>query len=108
MSRYTCVLFDLDGTLSNPQEGIFRCFRLGLAEIGMSEPDDERLRAVIGPPLHTSYTQMYGMTEDQAQCAIAAYRRDYGVLGYKQNQLYDGVYDMLKGLHDAEIGRAHV
>ncbi len=101
MRKYRCVLFDLDGTLSDPSEGIFRCFRLGLQSVGLNEPDDERLRAVIGPPLYHSYTQMYGLSHEKAEAAIAAYRADYAVLGYRQNHLYDGVPAMLRALHDA-------
>lgn len=101
MPKYSCVLFDLDGTLSDPKEGIFRCFRLGLHSVGLDEPDDERLRAVIGPPLYDSYTRFYGLTPEQAQTAIAAYRADYAVLGYRQNRLYKGVLPMLQTLHQA-------
>lgn len=101
MPKYSCVLFDLDGTLSDPKEGIFRCFRLGLHSVGLDEPDDERLRAVIGPPLYDSYTRLYGLTPEQAQTAIAAYRADYAILGYRQNRLYKGVLPMLQALHQA-------
>ncbi len=103
MRKYNCVLFDLDGTLSDPREGIFRCFRLGLRSVGLDEPDDERLRAVIGPPLYDSYTRLYGLTPEQAQTAIAAYRADYAVLGYRQNRLYEGVFPMLRALHQAGL-----
>lgn len=103
MPRYRCILFDLDGTLSDPREGIFRCFRLGLHSVGLDEPDDERLRAVIGPPLYQSYTEMYGLSHEQAEKAIAAYREDYAVLGYRQNRLYDGVIPMLKALREADF-----
>lgn len=103
MPKYQCVLFDLDGTLSDPKEGIFRCFRLGLRAVGLDEPSDERLRAVIGPPLYHSYTQMYGLSHEQAESAIAAYRADYAVLGYRQNRLYDGVLPMLQKLYSAGL-----
>lgn len=103
MQKYRCVLFDLDGTLSDPKEGIFRCFRLGLHSVGLDEPDDERLRAVIGPPLYHSYTELYGLNDEQAEKAIAAYRADYAVQGYRQNQLYEGIVPMLKALREADF-----
>lgn len=103
---YSCILFDLDGTLSDPHEGIFRCFRLGLAHVGLEEPDDQKLRAVIGPPLFDSYTQLYGLTPERAQQAIAAYRAEYAVRGYCENQLYPGIADLLRRL--CESGRTVV
>ncbi len=103
---YTCILFDLDGTLSDPHEGIYRCFRLGLARVGLEEPDDQKLRAVIGPPLFDSYTQLYGLTPERAWEAITAYRAEYAVRGYCENRLYPGITELLRRLY--ECGRTIV
>lgn len=103
MKNYRCVLFDLDGTLTDPAEGIFRCFRLGLSQFGVSEPDDAKLHSVIGPPLFDSYTKLYGFTPEQAHAAIAAYRAEYETGGCYLNRLYAGIPELLTRLKAAGI-----
>lgn len=98
MKPYRCILFDLDGTLTDPAEGIFKCFRLGLSQFGLSEPDDAKLHAVIGPPLFDSYTELYGLSPEQAHAAIAAYRAEYEHDGCYLNRIYDGVPALLARL----------
>lgn len=98
------AFFDLDGTLNDSASGIMRCFRLGLASAGLSEPDDEKLRSrVIGPPLLYSYKNFYGMDEETAKEAVRIYRADYTVRGYKEGRIYDGVTELLQALNDAGI-----
>ena len=50
-----CVIFDLDGTLTRSEEGIFNCVRYAAAQLGMEEPPVEVLRRFIGPPLKYSF-----------------------------------------------------
>ncbi len=52
---YRIIFFDLDGTLTDPTEGITRSVRYALAHLGVAEPDRERLRPFIGPPLYKSF-----------------------------------------------------
>ena len=60
------VLFDLDGTLTDPREGITKSVQFALAQQGISEPDLKKLEPFIGPPLKDSFMEFYGMTEEQA------------------------------------------
>ena len=71
---YRTVLFDLDGTLSDSQEGIIACLRYSLAQMGIEEADTEKLRRCIGPSLTETYKTLYGMSDEEAARALEFYR----------------------------------
>ena len=76
MKKYDHVLFDLDGTLTDPASGITRSVQYSLKKFGIeSEPDE--LKKFIGPPLYDSYVEYYGFTKEQAVEAVAYYRELY-------------------------------
>lgn len=99
MMKY--LLFDLDGTLTDPKEGITRCFQYALEDFGIYEKDVEKLTWVIGPPLMDSFMQGYGFTEEQAERATAKYRERYTPIGWKENLLYEGIPEVLSRLKEA-------
>jgi len=99
--QYEWLLFDLDGTITDSAEGIFNCFRYGLGAVGLEEPDSERLRAILGPPLLDAYRDMYGLTDEQAKMALAKYRERYSVTGLFENRVYDGAEQMLSRCREA-------
>lgn len=92
------LLFDLDGTLTNPQEGITKCVQHALKAFQIDEPDLEKLIPFIGPPLIQSFMDFYGFTEDQARQAVAVYRERFGTVGLFENFPYPGIQEMLKQL----------
>ena len=95
------VLFDLDGTLTQSEEGIWKCARHTLEKMGWPEPDAATLRKFIGPPLSWSFRTMLGMTEEQMQKAITIYRERYNTLGLFENRVYPGVRYALRCLKKA-------
>ncbi len=95
------VLFDLDGTLTRSEEGIWNCARHALEKMGFPEPDPDTLRKFIGPPLTWSFREYAGMTEEQAQQALLFYRERYNTEGLFENRVYPGVRRMLRLLRDA-------
>ena len=97
---YRFVLFDLDGTLTDPWEGITRCVQFALARFGIEE-DQENLTTFIGPPLRESFQVRFGMDEAQAEAAVEAYRERFATVGLYENRVFDGVEDMLGKLRDA-------
>ena len=97
MSRKYCF-FDLDGTLTDSAPGIMRCFRIALNKFGLSEPEDEKLRFIIGPPLHYSFSVGFGLSEEDTVKAVAAYRAEYSVNGYMECTVYDGIRETLQKL----------
>ena len=89
------VLFvDLDGTLTDPAEGIVGCFRLALAALGRPAPPGADLAWIIGPPLRRSFAEMLGGAAD-AEEAIAIYRARYGTEGLFEATIYEGIHDAL-------------
>ena len=102
-SNYNTILFDLDGTLTDPFEGITKSFVYALNAFGIDEPDRNVLRRVIGPPLIYSFKEYYGFDDVKAQRAVVKYRERFSKVGLYENRLYDGVEDMLKALKDKGI-----
>lgn len=94
----TYLLFDLDGTLTNPQEGITKCVQHALRAFGIDEPNLEKLIPFIGPPLIQSFMDFYNMGEDEARKAVTVYRERFGTVGLFENFPYPGIAAMLENL----------
>lgn len=93
------VLFDLDGTLINSQEGITKGVQYALREsLGIDEPDLESLRCFIGPPLALMFDQKYHVPAEKIEPAVAKYREYYDAIGMNQCELYPGVVETLEHL----------
>lgn len=102
MSRY--LLFDLDGTLTESGEGIIRSVQYALEKMGKPEPDVQKLRSFIGPPLIPQFMSFSGMTREEAGQAVQFYRERYSTTGIFENRPYPGIPEMLQAL----TGRGHV
>ena len=96
--KNTWILFDLDGTLTQSEEGIWNCAKHAAKEMGFPEPDAATLRKFIGPPLLHSFRTYLGMTEEQAEEAQRIYRARYTTVGMYENRVYPGVRTMLRTL----------
>jgi len=91
------VLFDLDGTLTDPKEGITSAFAYALRRFGI-EADPDSLTAVIGPPLMDSFRDMYGFSHDEAVEAVREYRVYFSERGWAENVPYPGIPELLANL----------
>lgn len=97
-------LFDLDGTLTDPKEGITKSVQHALKYFGIEEPDLDRLEPFIGPPLKDSFMKFYGLSEEQALKAVEVYRERFAPIGVLENEIIPGTGQMLahareKGIH---------
>ncbi len=101
MKKYTCVLFDLDGTLTHSHPGIYACFRYALEKMGAPNPTDEQLRPCVGPSLMYSFQNFFGYSEEDAAKATALYRERYAVKGIWENDPIPGAVETLKALKAA-------
>ncbi len=96
--KFHTLLFDLDGTLTDPKLGITRCVQYALQKFGIEEPDLDQLVPFIGPPLLESFHEFYGIDGQQALEAAAAYRERFDRIGLFENQIYPGIKEMLSHL----------
>lgn len=94
------VLFDLDGTLTDPGVGITNSFIYALDKFGICVEDRRELYQFIGPPLWNSFVDSYGFTEKQADKAVEYYREYYREKGIFENLIYDGIESTLQTLKD--------
>ena len=92
------ILFDLDGTLTDPFDGISKCIIYALENFGISVPDPKALESFIGPPLFDQFKEQYGFTDDQAEQAVKKYRERYSTVGWKECTLISGTRELLKKL----------
>ncbi len=97
----TWVLFDLDGTLTQSEEGIWNCARYAAEKMNLPVPDEATLRKFIGPPLEYSFQTYMGLTEEQAEEAKRFYRERYTTVGMYENRVYPGVRVMMRTLWKA-------
>lgn len=101
---FNYLLFDLDGTLTNPYEGISKSIQYALKSFGIEENNPEVFRRFIGPPLVDSFRDIYGFSGEQAKQAVYKYRERYHEKGVYENKLIDGVPETLKALKEAGKG----
>jgi len=101
MYRKQVCLFDLDGTLTEPGEGITNSVMYALDKFGIHETNRESLYRFIGPPLLDSFQNYYGMPPEQAEQAVDAYREYFSVKGLFENRVYEGIPVLLQELRNA-------
>lgn len=85
------VLLDLDGTLTDPAEGITRCIQHALGRLRRPVPEREQLLGWIGPPLQESFFEHLDGDDAMARRAVALYRERFGDVGLFENSLYPGI-----------------
>lgn len=97
---YKYILFDLDGTLTDPKEGITKSVAYALDAYGIYVEDLDSLCKFIGPPLKESFMVYYGMDDAQGEEAVAKYRERFSVTGLFENKVYEGIREMLECLKE--------
>ncbi len=95
------ILFDLDGTLTDPGEGITNSVAYALSQFGIEVKDRRQLYPFIGPPLVESFAKYYGMDEAQSRRALAEYRVYFSRQGMFENAVYPQTVWLLQGLKAA-------
>lgn len=103
MAKYKMILFDLDGTLSDPKEGITKSVQYALQKLGINEPNLDKLEPFIGPPLQQSFAEYYNFNEKQTQQAIYFYREKFIQKGMFENELYPNIPQLLTSLQEHQL-----
>ena len=91
------IFFDLDGTLTDPREGIVACIQYALSALDIAIDENNNLETCIGPPLRDSFRELCG-DEQLAEKAIELYRERFSTIGWYENSLYDGIKESLDEL----------
>jgi len=95
------LLFDLDGTLTDPRQGILGCFKYALQRLQIKTPPDPELERFIGPPLKESFATLVGSDDgERVERAVTYYRERFAARGIFENEVYPGMVDALSGLCD--------
>jgi len=94
------ILFDLDGTLTDPMMGITKSVRYALNYYGIEVNDLNNLLPFIGPPLRDSFREFYGFDEIKANEAVIKYREYFSTKGIFDNKVYEGIVDCLHTLKE--------
>jgi phosphoglycolate phosphatase len=95
------ILFDLDGTLTDPYQGITKCITHALLALGRPAPPQEKLKWCIGPPLKNSFAKLLATEDDNlAEEAVAIYRERFSSIGLFENELYEGISNTLLALQE--------
>ena len=104
MRRFADVLVDLDGTVTDPFEGIAASICYALKSMGVEPPSEDELRSAIGPPLRQSFGRFLA-TNDATRTdeAVKLYRERYAVTGLFENRVYPGLFEMLANLNAAGL-----
>ena len=95
MKKYSVLLFDLDGTLTNPERGLVCGFEYAFKKLGVDYGKRDSLRRFIGPPLYEEWQKVFGFTPEESASAIAKFREYYDVYGWWDNEPYKGIREVL-------------
>ncbi len=103
IEKYDIILFDLDGTLTDPQEGIINSIQYSLKYFGIIEKNIDQLKKFIGPPLKESFMEYYSFDNDIAAIAIEKYREYFASKGLFENEVYPLIPELLGELFNNGI-----
>lgn len=95
------ILFDLDGTLTDPALGITNSVMYALKRWNISVEDRGELYKFIGPPLYESFMKYYGFSREESEEAVSVYREYFSTKGLYENSVYDGVIELLESLKNS-------
>jgi phosphoglycolate phosphatase len=102
-SVYSAVLWDLDGTLTDPKEGITKSLQHTLKHFGLDPPSCDELEWTIGPPLHSNLHQLLGGRSELVAEAVEVYRERFRSVGIYENRVHDGIPELLRDVQSQGI-----
>lgn len=97
--QFTHILFDLDGTLTNPRLGIGNSLKYALRQMQIDGFSNEILEQFVGPPLQDCFKRLFGMNERSTALAVEHFRTYFGEKGLFENEPYQGIGELLEELH---------
>jgi len=98
MSQFTHIIFDLDGTLTDPRQGISNSIRYALEKMKIEDFSDDNLDRFIGPSLQVGFSNILGMDEKNTRIAVDYFREYFGEKGLYENEPYQGIHELMESL----------
>ena len=103
MPEFSCILFDLDGTIVDSAPGITATLAYTFEQLGLPIPSPAELVAYVGPPILDSFRDLAGFTPEQSQHALDIYRPQYLKTGVFNAEVYPGIPELLKKIHASGV-----
>lgn len=100
MKKYKCLLFDLDGTVTDSSEGIINSIIYALEKLDVTITDKEVLKKFVGPPLMDSYKKYFAFTQKEAELGLKLFREYFSEKGIFENRLFEGMDKLLEDLFE--------
>ena len=100
---YSCLLFDMDGTIADTSEGIYNGLRYMARKLGLAELSEDVMHTFLGPPLGPSLMRAYGMSEEEANDAVSVFREYYSKTGVMECSPYPGFCETVRKLSEAGV-----
>ena len=100
MKEYKCLLFDLDGTVTDSSEGIINSIIYALEKMDVTITDKSVLKKFVGPPLMDSYKKYFGFTKKEAETGLKLFREYFSEKGIFENRLFSGMDKLLGDLYE--------
>lgn len=101
MKKYDYIAFDLDGTLTDPAEGLTQGFVYAFRKMGIEYESKEALKKYIGPPLLETWQNELGLSFDEAEKMVLIFREYYNIYGWWDNKIYTGIEKLLSSLKES-------
>lgn len=101
MPAFTHIIFDLDGTLADPREGIRNSIKYALGRMKKGEFSEDLLERFIGPSLQWGFSNIFEMNEKDTDLAVKYFREYFGEQGLYENEPYPGIYELMESLQSA-------
>lgn len=98
LNKIKYIFFDLDGTITDPFDGISKCIAYAAERMGITVSEPEELKCFIGPPLFRQFKVFFGFDDEKAENAVKEYRKRYNEIGWKECNLIDGAQELIKAL----------
>ena len=98
---YRNLIFDLDGTLTNPYKGILNSMQYALQQLNYQSIPNTVPNEFVGPPLQKSFKEIFDLNDKQTKLAVEYFREYYGKAGLYENEPYEGILELFENLYDS-------
>jgi phosphoglycolate phosphatase len=104
MKKYKAVIFDIDGTILDPVEGVTEAVKHTIEQLGLKMLSDDQIALFVGPPIQNSFIEKYNLSENTAQKVANIFRNYYKNFSLLKAKAYDGIYDVFDELSRQKTG----